>query len=175
MAKCFLSMTLTATLLLTGCQLGNQDRNNVTVQETQRAPQTSETNKEEITTGETANRLARIATRVPHVNDSTVIILGKTAIVGIDVDAKLDRPRVGTVKYTVAEALKKDPYGKATVVVADPDVMQRLREMNQDIKNGKPIAGFAEELADIVGRIMPQFPKALPQNEPQREIGKTQP
>ncbi len=149
--------------ILVGCQLGNknqanEERQNASVQQTQRVPQTSPEKPKDQGSEATANRLAALATRVPNVNDATVIVLGKTAIVGIDVNAKLDRPRVGTIKYTVAEALKKDPQGATAIVVADPDIVQRLREMNQDIKQGRPIAGFAEELADIAGRFVPQMP-----------------
>lgn len=154
--------------ILNGCQMGNEnraneERNNASVQQNQRVPQTSPEKPKEQGPGATADRLAALATKVPQVNDATVIVFGKTAIVGIDVNAKLDRPRVGTIKYTVAEALKKDPQGATAVVVADPDVVQRLREINQDIQRGRPIAGFAEELADIAGRFVPQMPNDIDQ------------
>lgn len=105
--------------------------------------------------------MASIAIRVPQVNDATAVVFGKYAIVGIDVDATLDRSRVGTIKYSVAEALKEDPQGANALVTSDPDIMQRLREINEDIKRGRPIKGFAEELSDIVGRIIPQVPRGV--------------
>ena len=40
------------------------------------------------------------------VNDATAVVVGKYAIVGIDVKAKLDRTRVESIKYSVAESLK---------------------------------------------------------------------
>ena len=43
---------------------------------------------------------------VPGVNDATAVVVGKYAIVGIDVKAKLDRTRVESIKYSVAESLK---------------------------------------------------------------------
>ncbi|MCK9911627.1 YhcN/YlaJ family sporulation lipoprotein, partial [Microbacteriaceae bacterium K1510] len=61
--------------------------------------------------------------------------------------------------------LKEDPQGAAAVVTANPAVVQRLREMSEDIRNGRPIAGFAEELADIVGRIIPQTPRNVEKRE----------
>ena len=96
---------------------------------------------------------------------------GKWAVVGIDVNAHLDRPEVGVIKYSVAEALKEDPQGANAIVTADPDIVQRLREMNADIRQGRPIAGIAEELADIVGRLIPQLPRDVKQREeaPSRE------
>lgn len=108
-----------------------------------------------------SKHLVELATSVPNVNDATAVVLGKYAIVGIDVNSKIDRSQVGTIKYTVAESLKKDPYGANAVVVADVDTTQRLKEMNKDIKNGRPLSGIMEELAEISGRVMPQIPGDL--------------
>jgi len=109
----------------------------------------------------TAERLAQLATAVPEVRDATVIVFGKTAIVGIDLDDGLDRSRVGTVKYTVAEALREDPQGANAVVTADPDIVRRVREINREIQRGKPLEGFADELSNIIARLMPQFPQDI--------------
>jgi YhcN/YlaJ family sporulation lipoprotein len=166
MKKMFTAV-LIVTVLSTGCQLGKQNQGGSTggkgtsVQETQRVPQTAQEKTYNQSPTATAQRLVELANRVPDVNRATAIVLGKTAIVGIDVDAKLDRPRVGTIKYTVAEALKKDPQGASAIVTADPDVVQRIREMNEDVRKGRPIAGFAEELADIAGRLVPQLPRSV--------------
>jgi YhcN/YlaJ family sporulation lipoprotein len=108
-----------------------------------------------------SKHLVELATSVPNVNDATAVVLGKYAIVGIDVNSKIDRSQVGTIKYTVAESLKNDPYGANAVVVADVDTTQRLKEMNKDIKNGRPLSGIMEELAEISGRVMPQIPGDL--------------
>ncbi|MEI4828332.1 YhcN/YlaJ family sporulation lipoprotein [Bacillus sp. FJAT-53711] len=105
-----------------------------------------------------ADHLARLASSVPGVNDATAIVLGKYAVVGIDVNAKLDRSRVETIKYSVAESLKHDPLGANAVVVADIDTYQRLKDMGKRIKEGKAGEGILDELAAIVGRVMPQVP-----------------
>lgn len=73
----------------------------------------------------------------------------------------MERAQVGTVKYAVAEAFRKDPYGVDALVTADMDLGQRLREIRADMRNGRPIAGFAEEMADIVGRLVPQIPRNI--------------
>lgn len=113
-----------------------------------------------------SKRLVELATSVPEVNDATAVVLGKYAIVGIDVNAKIDRTEVGTIKYTVAESLKHDPYGANAVVVADADTMQRLKEINTDIKNGRPLRGIMDELAAISGRLMPQIPNDIIDPDP---------
>ncbi|OIK09631.1 hypothetical protein BIV60_23435 [Bacillus sp. MUM 116] len=107
---------------------------------------------------EISKRLVDLATSVPNVNDATAVVLGRYAIVGIDVNSKLERSQVGTIKYSVAESLRKDPYGAKSIVVADADTTERLREISADIKKGRPIQGIMEELADVAGRLMPEVP-----------------
>lgn len=115
---------------------------------------------------EVSDRLKEIAEDNPQVNSANVVVIGNTAIVGIDVNGNLDRSRVDVLKYTVAEAMRKDPYGANAIVTADLDINARLREIVQDIRNGHPLAGFVNELGDMVGRIMPQIPSdMLPREE----------
>lgn len=112
--------------------------------------------------------LTSLAKKVPGVRGVNCVVFGNTAIVGIDVDANLERSRVGSVKYSVAEVLSKDKYGAHALVTADVDLNQRLQEMAADIQQGRPVSGFAEELADIMGRIIPQMPSDVRHNEPSR-------
>ncbi|KEF36011.1 sporulation lipoprotein, YhcN/YlaJ family [Schinkia azotoformans MEV2011] len=112
----------------------------------------------QLTGEQIAEHLVDLATRNPDVKDATAVVAGNYAVVGIDVDKGLERSRVGSVKYSVAETLKDDPYGAKAVVVADADTVERLREMRKDIQNGKPVSGVMNELAAIVGRLMPQIP-----------------
>ncbi len=39
--------------------------------------------------------------------------------------------------------------------------MHVLKEVSEDIRNGKPIQGILNELADISGRLMPEIPADL--------------
>ncbi|MBT2285390.1 YhcN/YlaJ family sporulation lipoprotein [Paenibacillus polymyxa] len=105
------------------------------------------------------SHLKALAKQVEGVEDANCVILGNTAVVGIDVDGELERARVGTIKYAVAEALRKDPEGVDSIVTADADVTERIKEIGEHIRQGHPISGFASELADMVGRIIPQLPK----------------
>jgi YhcN/YlaJ family sporulation lipoprotein len=111
-----------------------------------------------------AKRLVKIANSVPNVNDATAVVVGQYAIVGIDVNSKIDQSRVGTIKYSVAESLQKDPYGANAIIIADPDLNARLREIAEEVNNGRPVQGFMDELAAIVGRVMPEVPADLLEN-----------
>ncbi|MGX6442089.1 YhcN/YlaJ family sporulation lipoprotein [Neobacillus sp. K501] len=108
-----------------------------------------------------SKRLVELATSIPEVNDATAVVLGRYAIVGIDVNSKVDRSQVGSIKYSVAESLKNDPYGARAVVIADADTNQRLKEISADIQKGRPIRGIMEELADVAGRLMPEIPAKI--------------
>ena len=146
-----------------GCQTNNQAKTDhvtpntprkISYQNTEQMRRTQPVAPQRM--NKTAKRLANIATRVPGVSRAVAIVVGPYTLVGIDVNKKLDRERVGTIKYSVAQALKKDPQGKNALVTADVDLVQRLREINQDLMKGKPIAGIMDELAEIAGRIAPQ-------------------
>ncbi|QKY68924.1 YhcN/YlaJ family sporulation lipoprotein [Lentibacillus sp. CBA3610] len=153
----FLSFTL-----LIGCQQ-NQDE--------QSLPEETENNdrfiqvedsdpveQQRLTNNEIATHLSNVASDVPDVENATSVVAGPYAVVGIDVDKDLDRSRVGSIKYSVLEALQKDPYGKTAVVVADGDVVERIRSMGDKMAQGYPVTGIVDELSAIVGRYMPEAP-----------------
>jgi len=147
-------------IILTGCQqkdetsLPDKEENNQyeQVKNSLPAKQNNKTNKE------IANHLADLAGKVPNVNNATAVVAGPYAVVGIDVDKDLDRSRVGTIKYSVTEGLRHDPYGKTAVVVADADVTERLKNIRDKMGQGHPVQGVIDELSAIVGRYMPDYP-----------------
>ncbi|KIL10744.1 YhcN/YlaJ family sporulation lipoprotein [Bacillus safensis] len=106
-----------------------------------------------------AEHLVNVTEHVADVNDATAIVIGRYAVVGIDVKNDLDRSKVETIKYSVAKALRNDPEGANAVVVADPDTVSRLKEMGKEIQAGRPVSGIMDELAAIVGRVMPEMPR----------------
>lgn len=110
---------------------------------------------------DTAARLEELAKSIPQVEDAKCVIMGKTAIVGITVEPNLDRSRVNIIKYSVAEAFRKDPEGINAFVTADMALGERIQHVRDDIQNGRPFSGFAQELGDIIGRVAPQIPKDI--------------
>jgi YhcN/YlaJ family sporulation lipoprotein len=111
-----------------------------------------------------SKRLVNLAGRVPGVNDVSAVVLGRYAVVGIDVNSELDRNKVESIKYAVAESIQHDPYGANAVIIADADTTVRLREMGKDLQQGQPVGGILDELAAIVGRVMPEIPNDMLNN-----------
>lgn len=155
-----------AIAFLAGCNNSNNDAigNNNEQNELIQVKNSTSNHIDRKTGQDIAKHLVEIAKGIPDVKDATAVVLGKYAVVGIDVDSKIDRSRVSTIKYSVAESLKKDPNGANAVVVADADTIVRLKEMGKEIQNGKPVSGILEELANIVGRIMPELPSDIIEN-----------
>lgn len=162
---CAIFITLT---IITGCQQteSNNDDERLSLQQTDReteqrqihVEQTAERRDTLKTNNEIATHLATIANDVPNVHDAVAIIAGPYTVVGIDIDGDVERQQVGSIKYSVSEALQNDPYGKTAIVVADADMMDRIRQMNEQIKAGEPIQGIVDQLAGVVSRYMPTFP-----------------
>lgn len=154
--------------LLTGCNQAARQASPSPQNQNEAAPRTQSTEEQQDYRAQDSAKshqvdkqthLEELAKRTPGVNNAHCIVMGNTALVGIDVDAKLERARVGSIKYTVAEAIRKDPNGAGTIVTADVDLSQRIAEIGTKIRQGDPISGFATELADIIGRIVPQLPE----------------
>lgn len=145
---------LLSIMLLIGCQdVDHQEQQGMSnIQHTTSGENHYETNEE------IAKHLAKIASSVPYVNDAIAVVAGPYAVVGIDIDAEADRSRVGTIKYSVSEALQEDRYGKTAIVVADGDLLERLKTIRTKSQEGYPIEGIIDELATIVARYMPQLP-----------------
>ncbi|GGC80268.1 putative lipoprotein YlaJ [Thalassobacillus devorans] len=154
------ALILTALFALTACQ--NDDPETLQQERDGTEPlmvkDSDPIEKEDRSNQEIAQHLAKLATEVPNVHDATAIVLGPYVVVGIDVDKELDRSRVGTIKYSVGESLKHDPYGKQAVVVADADGVERIRQLNNKLQEGHPVQAISEELSAIVGRYMPEMP-----------------
>lgn len=174
MKKYVVILTLLTALFITGCnnkdeadRAANQNENTNQFMNVKNSPhddiQLEDSQK-------ISQHLANLAGSVPNVKRATAVAIGRFAIVGIDVDKDLDRSKVGAIKYAVAEALKKDPIGANAVVVADPDFMARINEINEDIKNGKPIEGILNELSDITGRLMPEIPGDLQNPDVEKQM-----
>jgi YhcN/YlaJ family sporulation lipoprotein len=146
-------------VVIAGCANNNEaGENNENQQSAIHVKNQVKDHEKERDAGAIAEKLVELASSVPNVNDATALVVGNVAIVGIDVNSKIDRSQVGTIKYSVAESLKHDPYGANAIVIADPDTNVRLREMGNEIQQGRPISGIMDELSAIIGRLMPELP-----------------
>ncbi|MGE6631251.1 YhcN/YlaJ family sporulation lipoprotein [Bacillus sp. NPDC077027] len=152
-------MIIQSLILLGACQQQEKHENaNENRTKLIHVSDSSKKKTENFSSQEVAKHLVSVTKHVADVNDATAVVVGKYAVVGIDVKDDLDRSKVETIKYSVAKALKNDPNGANAVVVADPDTVSRLKQMGKEIQEGRPVSGIMDELAAIVGRVMPEMP-----------------
>ncbi|PGT78130.1 MULTISPECIES: YhcN/YlaJ family sporulation lipoprotein [Bacillaceae] len=175
----FITILLLSFLIITGCnqdQGANDTQKNGGNETPINVKNSVEEHVDRKTGQEISKHLVELATQIPEVNDATAVVLGQFAVIGIDVNSKLDRNKVETIKYTVAESLMHDPYGARAIVIADADTNVRLREMANEIQKGRPVVGILDELAAIVGRVVPEVPSEILDNQQKQptEQGKNQ-
>ncbi|MCL6457644.1 MAG: YhcN/YlaJ family sporulation lipoprotein [Gorillibacterium sp.] len=161
-------LSLLAIVLLTACSHAQKQGEDLG-QKVQNAGERTKRTVEQAASGadiiksgainEKADHLKSIAKSIPQVNDVYCLTIGNLAIVAVDVAPNLDRSRVDVIKYSVAEALKKDPQGANALVTADLDLTQNIREISTKVQEGHPISAFTNELGDILGRLIPQLPQ----------------
>jgi YhcN/YlaJ family sporulation lipoprotein len=158
-----LLMIILGLFVLSGCgrttDNGSNSRQKQAPNANIRTQQTQQRNNPVLPPEQLTTHLEQLAMSVPEVQHAHCVILGKTAVVGIDVIGDSPRSSVDTIKYAVAQALRNDPYGVNAIVTADIDLDNRLKSIRQQVMNGRPISGFADEMGKIIGRIVPQLPK----------------
>ncbi|MDP1416972.1 YhcN/YlaJ family sporulation lipoprotein [Peribacillus simplex] len=92
-----------------------------------------------------------------EVNNASVIVTENNAYVGAVLkDGGGDRDISNDLKERVADTVREaDPSVDQVYVSTNSDFVQRMEGYANDIENGKPVAGFAEEFRELVTRIFP--------------------
>ncbi|MDI3256191.1 MAG: YhcN/YlaJ family sporulation lipoprotein [Kyrpidia sp.] len=96
------------------------------------------------------------ARRIPGVEGSTVVLVGRTALVGVDLDHTITGSKIDSIKHSVKEAVERTDSGYRAAVTADVDLVARLRAMAAGIQQGRPVSTFTDEIADILSRLLPE-------------------
>ena len=127
-------------LLATGCDTVARNETSPSPQNDNRvrAQQSAPQKKPISNPKQVSAHLEEFGARRAGVKGAHCVVFENTAIVGIDVDGNMDRSRVGTIKYAVAEAFRKDPYGIDAIVTADIDISHRLTEIGSGYSAGQP-------------------------------------
>lgn len=93
---------------------------------------------------------------VAQVKDARTVISEKLAYVSVEIDNTADTAESATLKDEITEVVKKTDTEIETVyVMEDADTFTRMKEIGDDIANGKPVSGFAEELENLFVRVTP--------------------
>ena len=93
---------------------------------------------------------------IDAVKDARVIISDKMAYVSVSITETAGADTAKTLKEEVGHVVKKtDTAIEDVYVMEDADTFTRMKEMVDDIADGKPVSGFIEELDNMFTRVMP--------------------
>jgi YhcN/YlaJ family sporulation lipoprotein len=103
-----------------------------------------------------AEKIARNVAKLKEVNSATCVITGNTALIGIDMKDNIEGKMTNDLKRKVESSVRNtDKNIKNVTVTADVDLYKRISNMARDIRNGRPITGFTDEIQEMLRRITP--------------------
>ena len=93
---------------------------------------------------------------IDAVKDARVIISDKMAYVSVSITETAGSDTSKDLKEEIGKVVKKtDTAIEDVYVMEDADTFTRMKEMVNDIANGKPVSGFMDELKTMFTRVMP--------------------
>ncbi len=172
-----IALLFVSCLIFTGCGNSNTQQtppanNNQT--DTQNNKDTNNTNNTDNVTNNTDNNVAEntkdnsdlsaraekiadaVVNDVAQVKDARTVISEKIAYVSVAIEKTADTAESAALKDEITQVVKKTDTEIETVyVMEDPNTFTRMKEIGEDIANGKPISGFVEELENLFVRVTP--------------------
>lgn len=102
------------------------------------------------------NYLAIEVDKLPEVNNSSVMVMGNSAYVAAELSDLGGREGANIVERRIADRVRRVDSGIANVYVSsNPDFINRMRGYSNNVRNGQPISGFANEFGETVRRVFP--------------------
>lgn len=104
-----------------------------------------------------AEKIASAVKTVDGVEDATVVITEKRALVGVDIGKNTEGKLTDKIKDSVEAKVKETDKEIQTIgVSADPDLFTRISKVGQGIQGGKPLSEFGSEIEEIFNRVVPK-------------------
>lgn len=108
-----------------------------------------------------ANSVAYEATKVENVRKATTIILGNTALIGIELDGDAAKqkdidnsPEGCRIKDEVARRVEQKEKSLILVsVTADPDLVSQIKDIVMGLQQGRPLSEYWDQLGDILQKV----------------------
>lgn len=103
-----------------------------------------------------AEKIVNEVVRLKEVEGCTVVISDNTALVGIDLPGDVEGKLTTDVKKKVEDVVKRtDSEIDRVAISADPDIFDKIEGIAKEAGRGRPLSGFAEEIEDLIRRIIP--------------------
>jgi len=104
-----------------------------------------------------AQDIASEVNQVSGVQKAMVVVAGRNAYVGLDIESGLGEEQVHELENIVADQIKGTEEEINTVYVSsDPDFVSRIQKVSRGIARGDSVTRYADELSDLGRRIKPR-------------------
>jgi|GEM_PF-3907388 len=147
---------LSAALLLTGCNTGNNTASGAFPQNTLNSPATRVTPQSErnvVAAQSVAHRVVQVA----NVRNASVFLANRTAYVAVQMRPGATTTLTQQTKGAIVAAVKSShPEIKRVMVTANADAFHQFQTYGREVSQGKPVTGVWNRFNAMVQRIWPQ-------------------
>lgn len=103
-----------------------------------------------------AERIQRTVNEIPDITKSYVVVIGNTALIGVDINEATRGPIDEPLKQRIAAKAQGEERSITQVyVTADPNLVTRIRRLADSIIEGKPVTGLLNEVMEILQKLKP--------------------
>lgn len=103
-----------------------------------------------------AKKVSDEVQRLSEIKKATTLVVGDTALIGVEFDAQYKGEMTTRIKDMVASRAKAaDKRIQNVSVTADPDLLTRVQDLGKKLDGGSVISDITTEFTEIVNRIAP--------------------
>lgn len=103
-----------------------------------------------------AKKVSDEVQRLSEIEKATTLVVGDTALIGVQFDAQYKGEMTTRIKDMVANRAKAaDKRIQNVSVTADPDLLTRVQDLGRKLDGGSVLSDITTEFTEIVNRIAP--------------------
>jgi len=152
----FMFVIIVTAIILSGCIIRRVPNNDFDYNKNNKGSYSPELG----TPATEADNIVQAVQKIPGIKTVSAVTNGDTAYIGVNLDTNSgidNTSEIQLIKQQIADTARSVDSDIETVYVsADADFMEKITKISNDIRNGRPIESFKDELDNIVKRVTPE-------------------